>query len=346
MIRLLIPFLIVMIVAQSPAATAIFARKHLEPFTIIQIGDMHGGSSPIVSGVAGVSFTNSINWIVNNREAMNIKMLISAGDCYEQRQNGILSQVARETIPIVLKEIQDTGISVFVCPGNHDADDDTATILWNTQFPTNWFTNDPSFYTTRTNDDSRDLVFRQTNSGMKFLIIGYRWHGTQEGLSSEAEVWTNYYDPTQWIKDEAALLPDHQVIVVAHYFVNEDGELATEDDAGGYPFVGPGLAGWEQGLNEIPNMLMGVCGHTRTTAATVKFYHSEDTHRVPFLKFNTQSAFNLGFGTNGGSFKVYTFIPDERQIHAQTYSTDFGRYLTNGEWGATHDFYIPWKYVD
>lgn len=347
---------VLLVLAGVSVQAAILARVVQPPFSIIQIGDIHAGTGNSSSGVVSNNFDNAITTILNSNAAWNVKMIISPGDCYEQRADGPLATLASTNLPPMLKRLQTNGISVFVCPGNHDSDaDGLAVNFWTNLFPKTWFTNDSAFWFTRTTDDTRDMAFAMTNSGMKILVLGYRFPGPQEGWSSQADVISAYATYNSWVSSNATFYSGHHIIAVAHFLVDEDGTLSLSDDAGGYPHIGPGIYAWTNCLSVLPNPLMALCGHTRTTPTTVTFKTATDGHQVPVVKFNTQAARFYGYATNGAAFKLYTFYPSERRMEARTYSADLGAFLTNGQFKAAtvtpfsgtdiHNFTHYWKHV-
>jgi hypothetical protein len=337
------------------------------PWSFIQIGDLHSGLV-----LRPVSWSNTVNAVLKNKKAWNLKLIVTPGDVFEQRTNSnfyIDTGANRATINLTndFWRLKSNGISILAVPGNHDSDDDfhngaTNIIHWNALFGANFYAKDPYFYTSRFAGDMRECAWKITNGTTKILFIGLRWIDAQTSLSiydNTQQVFAAYQPSCDWASNLAARLPDHLVIPVMHYFMDTNGTPSTKDlptdtdDPYGvnqsYVNEGPGIVAWNT-LRDLPNLMMVLSGHVRAHPMVKSTLIATDGHPVESIKFNTQT---LGIrdpvnGTNinGGTFVLYTVIPTSHMVHARVYNSDYGRFLTNGEFSAqgfVNDWTFPFK---
>jgi hypothetical protein len=314
-----------------------------------------------------------MNAVLNNQTNWNLKLIVLPGDVYEQQTNANFyfdTGGNRATLNLTndLWQLKSNGISIVAVPGNHDSDNDfvfgaTNLIHWNDLFGTNFYANDPYFYTSRIAGDTRDAAWKITNGTTKMLFIGLRWFdaqtnvGTFQGaFENTQEVFAAYQPSCDWASNLAVQLPDHLVIPVMHYFMDTNGTPSTKDiptdsddlNAPNVSYVneGPGVVAWDS-MKGLTNLAMVLSGHVRAHPMLRVTLTADDGHPVESIKFNTQTlgirSATAGTNINGGTFVLYTVYPTN-VIRAQVYNSDYGRFMTNGEFtsqGFTNDWTFP-----
>jgi Calcineurin-like phosphoesterase len=330
------------------------------PWSFIQIGDLHAGSVLRLS-----SWSNTVNAVLQNKTAWNLKLIVTPGDVYESATNGMLEPIIYLTNDFW--HLKANRISILAVPGNHDSDDDyhvgaSNLLHWNDVFGTNFYANDPYFYTNRFPGDTRECAWKITNGTTKVLFIGLRWIDAKTSIptfDNTQQVFTAYQPSCDWASNLAARLPDHLVIPMMHYFMDTNGTPSTKDLTGdpddqnmphqSYINEGPGIVAWNT-LKSLPNLMMVLSGHVRADPMVRSVLTASDGHPVESLKFNTQtvhiSSPATGTNFNGGTFVLFTVSPATHTIRAQVYNSDYGRFLTNGEFSAegfTNDWTFPFK---
>lgn len=349
-------WLAILLLAQLPAwgEAAMFARVHREPFDLIQLGDIHAGGGPGAFSQLN-TFTNSINTIIggNSTGLWHAIAVVSPGDCFQMRADE--DRGTNVTVAILTNQfwkLKAAGIPVFTCPGNHDCDAAGATNFWNDYFTTNFFESDSHFVMARTNDDMRDIVYAFTNSGVKLLLISWRWEGDDAGtvFPNTNDVIAAYSPATAWANNLAQTYSNHLFIPVMHYFLNTAARPGFEDDPNspaGYKNIGPGYEAWTDSLHGLHNSLMVICGHVRRTFYTIGELVCADGHIMRAFKWNTQAVgatFEPNFPPNSGVFVVYHFDPDSETVRARLYNSELQAFMTNSQSSAVSNVDYSFSY--
>jgi len=331
------------------------------PWSFIQIGDLHSGAV-----LSLPSWSNTVSTVLSNKAAWNLKLIVTPGDVYESATNE-----NQFFVTVIMTNdfwrLKKNGISVLAVPGNHDSDDDfhygaTNLIHWNDLFGTNFYAKDPYFYTNRFAGDTRDCAWKITNGTTKVLFIGLRWIDAQTTFTTydnTQQVFAAYQPSCDWASNLAARLPDHLVVPMMHYFMDTNGTPSTKDlptdsdDQNGlhqsYINEGPGVVAWST-LKSLPNLMMFLSGHVRKSPMVRSTLTADGGYPVESVKYNTQTLLISdpvqGTNMNGGTFVLYTVSPVDHTIRARVYNSDYGRFLTNGEFsnfGFVNDWTFPFK---
>ncbi len=323
-------------------------------WSFIQMEDLHAGQDLVAT-----TFTNAISTIISNRVAWNVKLFVSAGDLYENDAspnhyfftNAVGQALCGASMTNQLWRLRNVGISVMAVEGNHEELYPQASPYpWNGIFGTNFYANEPMYFTNRIVNDTRDFAMKMTNGTSKYLFIGLGWTNNPDTNSAYGLTFANtndmiaaYSNSCVWAKNIATSLPDHQVIAVCHYFVDTAGNPSTKDNpldpddpslpTHSYINEGPGIVLWNQ-LKTLSSPFLVLSGHVRRDHMTVSTLTANDGHTVQSVKFNTQNGSEVISGTNlnnGGTFVLYTVQPALHRVVARVYSSDLGRFLVGGE---------------
>ena len=232
-----------------------------------------------------------IAWLVEHREQLNLQWVLHSGDVQDWDTPDHQQWVSMSTRFAALGA---AGLPFVAAPGNHDTaavceggsacpGADTAvtvrdTTLWNRFYP-------PSYF----GFEGLAEPGRSDNGFRTFRAGGADW------LVLSLEIWPR---PTiiEWAKGVVASHPRHNVILLTHMFLEDDGSISTTN--GGYGATTPAQL-WEA-LKGYPNVVMTFSGHTGqvfsgSTRATdghpvamfLQAMHDPDTNPVRIVTVDT-----------------------------------------------------------
>ena len=263
----------------SPAPTP---DPAMAPFTIAWISDTQGYSAAIPE-----TFQAMTRWIVDNKEAWNIRYVLHTGDIVNDPTKQRQWDNAYDAM-ITFKD----ELPVFAVAGNHDIggiNHDYSRFgplmdaLAYQQYPT--------FGGMEGNGRRRyDLI---TIGYDDYILIGCGY------VVSRAD--------TDWINKILAQYPDRTAILALHWYLNAD--LSLQND---------GLAIYRNVVQQNENVKYIFCGHRHTVLRTVQ--------QAPLADGGTREVYAFmgdyqGYPEGGGGYIwLFTFDPEKREIRATSYS--------------------------
>lgn len=307
---------------------------------IDSIADVQDFHAPLF--ITDASVTNLVPFILSktNDGVFNFKMFISAGDVFEQDTNlvqGGMWPIA--SMQAAMTQLKTNGVMTVLVNGNHDCDSTNSgcsycnvivndtNLLWNNVFPITFFNTQPGYVTNRAAGDSHNPVMAWTNADntVRLLFIGYKT------LDNCTDPQTAYLAQTQWATNQARLRPDHNVIVVGHFFLNSYRELGYTDGPNRFlgvvnQNIGPGLEPFLHGWLNVPNLLAFIGGHDRRGRKMHRWVQADDGHLVDVVLFNTQGTTN-----NGGWVNVMTIDSMAQTMRFRTWDIPAARFLNNND---------------
>lgn len=301
---------------QSPSATeAATAPPTVQPgeFTFAVIPDTQGYvNSDVWHPTAGVQ----TQWLVNNRDNLNLKFVAQVGDLVESWPN--VTQWQR--ISGYMATLDAAGVPNAVLPGNHDMDVSTgAAPRYDEYFPPSRYSAKPWYGgylgqnlfgpdpIDRKNKDSFSLF---SAGGLDFLVLSLEYDAPDYAL--------------QWAQKVLNAYPDRRVILSTHSFIHTGGARSTtttRTDGANTP-----AQIWTKFVYGNCNIFMVVNGH----------WHDGDLGEARRSDPNAcgepvqQILANYQERANGGNgwMRWYTFKPVTNQIQAVTYSPTLDVYDT------------------
>jgi hypothetical protein len=276
-----------------------------ENFTIVVLPDTqyYSQSRPDI-------FSAQTQWIVDNRDTLNIAYVAHEGDIVNvagdtgQWDN---AESAMELLEGPFTGLPD-GIPYGVVPGNHDQ----PTTNYNAYFGVSRFWGRDyygGYY--GTNNDNNYTLF--SAGGMDFIVINLNYHATNI--------------PTAILNWADGLLKDHsdrRAIVVSHYILDVDGS-----------FGGPGQ-GIYNALRDNPNLFLMLCGHMHDEARRTDMYGGNTIY--------TLLADYQDYPDGGsGYLRILEFSPADDEIQIRTYSPTLDQYQTDAdsEFTLSYDMEVP-----
>jgi hypothetical protein len=248
------------------------------------------------------TFTAQTQWIVQNKDRLNIQFVIGEGDIVND-PTSTTEWLNANTSANYLDGIVPYAFDI----GNHDYDNlkpsARGTTMYNTYFgiprysgypwylgSSNGTTND-NFYTTFTVDEQ------------KYIVIALEYYSRNT--------------PLNWMASVIQNNPDAKIIVVTHAFLWWDGTRVEKCDSNDKPTDGnwPNDI-WNNYLRQYGNVMMVVNGHfvSKTTAhRTDPGVNGNLVHQI-FTNFQDWPAGGKGY------LRILTFHPSENRIDVTTHS--------------------------
>jgi len=233
-------------------------------------------------------------WIVDQRDAMNIKYVLHVGDMV---QSGHIEEEWRGFDAAM--RVLDGEVPYALAVGNHDLDrlDETRTVLFNRTFPPSRFERMPGF-------GGSFLEGRSDSTYHTFRAIGRDWL-----------ILTLMYNPDQdvlaWANEVVKEHPGHLVIVNTHSYLTHAGRDRS------------GQVIWDALVKQHPNMFVVVCGHLSTVHFQDKGEHGNAVYE---MLFDWQ---NPGSMEPNSYLALLEFDPVKGTIRAEAYSPVLDRFLTD-----------------
>ncbi len=292
---------------ENAATTVTFYGRKLAPatpgpdFTLVTVPDTQYYAEN-VGGQRIDSYYAQMQWVVDNRDALNVAFVTHMGDIVEHGDNGgnpkewWLADAAMKKIELQPTTLRAHGIPWGGAPGNHDqspAGDVTgSTIFYNQYFGVSRFAG-RSYYGGNygtTNNNNYQLF---TASGLEFVILH---------LEYDTRAASNYQAILDWADSVLKAYPQRRAIVTTHWTVNT-GNPAT--------FSTQGQAIYDK-LKTNPNFFMMLGGHVPGEGQRADTFSGRTVYS---LLQDYQGRVNGG----DGWLRYYTFSPANNTITAKTY---------------------------
>jgi len=267
-----------------------------EDFTLIVLPDtqMYSDNYPEI-------FQAQTQWIVDNKNALNIVYVAHEGDIVDHADDESEWINADNAMSLLDAAM----IPYGVVPGNHDE----PTTFYNQYFGVDRFCNSyptdcrsyyGDGYPSGSNDNNYTLF---TAGGMDFIVINLEYVSPAAGALDWAD---------QLLKDHS----DRRAIVVSHYILNANATFSS----------------WGQqiydALSDNPNPFLMLCGHIHAEA------------RRTDGKLHTLLADYQDYPNGGNGFlRIMHFLPETNEIRVKTYSPWLDQYETdpNSQFALSYD---------
>ena len=200
---------------------------------------------------------NMYQWIGDNAEKENMQMVINVGDI-----TNYPNQVQWERAKYAYDLLQNR-VPYIAVPGNHDYNGHRDTTNMNVYFPLSMFKEMETYggsYTEDNNlpDDVANTWQAFEVNGNKYLVLGLEY-GPRDSVLA-------------WANEVVAAHPSHQVIVVTHAYMNNDGTILDGTDSGlptdwwkdieeGAELPNNPEAIWDKFVKNHKNIVMVLSGH-------------------------------------------------------------------------------------
>jgi len=245
-------------------------------------------------------FDNQTQWIVNNKESMNIVFVTHEGDIVEIYSDLTQWQNANNSMSKL-----DNVVPWGILPGNHDGAGVNLT-NYNTYFGYERFSGKSWYGGAYQNDNANS--YQLFSGGADDYLIFHFQYAPSDDVLAWANVTINNY-------------PNRRVIVVTHDYLGTDGSRSSNGEAIWQKFVKP----------HADQVFLVLCGH-----ATAEARRTDNVggHVVYQLLADYQSRSNGG----NGWLRILRFSPVEDKIYVKTYSPYLNRYETDSDSEFTLDY--------
>jgi hypothetical protein len=263
-------------------------------------------------------------WIVKNRAALNIQMVLGEGDIV----NDFSSPPQQQNADSAFQILDQAGVPYLLAIGNHDYDHATPKAGrpvsgFNQFFGPARYAGRP-YYGGNFPAGSNENFFGVLNiAGADFLFLFLEFMPREESM--------------EWAESVLRSNPDKQVIVVTHSFTFVDNTRVDACDTEDMP---PGNATgdemWER-LRKYPNIIMVLSGHLTDGQAARRADLGDSGNLVNQIFANYQT---LPHGGDGW-LRIITFHPAANTISVRTYSPSLNQFQTDARNQFTVSYHNP-----
>jgi len=267
-------------------------------FTIVFLPDTQ---KYVINPAYAPIFTAQTQWIVDQREALNIVFVTHAGDICDTYNSVSEHAYAAQSLSRL-----DGVVPYGLLPGNHDQ----PTTLYNTYWPYIQYQYEPWYgghYPANGNDNSFQ---RFSAGGVDFLIVHLQFAPGADVIA--------------WADAVLKAHPNHKAILTTHGFLDIDGDRNVEV-MGSTQYIWDGLV--------VPNdnVLFVLCGHMHGEYTRTDIVNGRPVHQL--------LADYQNYPEGGqGWLRVMRFVPADNTVYVHTYSPHLNSYQTDADSAFRLDF--------
>ncbi len=266
-----------------------------EEFTIVTIPDTqyYSESYPHI-------FTCQTQWIVDNREDLNIIFATHLGDIVERADAQEYPWINANNSMSLLDNIIPYGI----LPGNHDMDAQGVAEYYDQYFPSSRYENESWYWEGYRNNKNSFQLF--SIGSLDFIFLHLEYNPTDDVLD--------------WADQILKAYPERRAIVSTHDYLNTCGERSQHK---GRLDGNSGEDIWLKLIKQNCNVFMVLNGHYHWPNGESRLTSINDCgSSVHQILQNYQHLTNGG----NGFLRYYTFKPSENKIYTYTFSPFSHRY--------------------
>ncbi len=272
-------------------------------WTIILLPDtqLYSESAPNI-------FTNQTQWIVDNKDALNIKIVLSLGDLVDNWNVVSEWNVANES----WSKIIDANIPAAIVPGDHDHDSedpDGSTSYYDEYFPIDRF-NETAWWGGNHNNNTNSYRLL-TIGGDDYIFLSVDFCPDDDELA--------------WVNTTLETYSDRKAIINTHAFLDDNGGYAGGDCD---RVSGTTVFMWDRAFKYHDNLQLILSGHMHLddgeANATVNNVNGTPVHQI---MADYQARTNYG----NGLLRILTFNPSNDLIDVKTYSPWINAYETDAD---------------
>lgn len=260
----------------------------VSPFSIIWISDTQH-----LSEHSPAYYDNLCQWIVENNQTYNVKMVVHTGDLVEMEDDTIQWENANHSMSILLEN----DIPYCWDAGNHDYNE----YLWigNQYVAFNTSIMEQKPYWVNQTSDGKSTAVHFSVSGWDCLIINIAYHADDTVLNWAENLLTSY--------------PDSHVIVATHAYINPQCK---------YDFWATNL---KNILDRYPNVFLTLSGHYYFPTYTNR---TQSGNRYE-LMFDMQNIDEEELGASTARILIFNLV--ECSLSVQTYAVYANQFLVDND---------------
>jgi hypothetical protein len=265
-------------------------RLNAAIFSFAHLSDSHIASNSTSSTNDQTAF---FEWMLESATNTDLNMvgLLTTGDMWQPYTNaGVVDNPVYITNEVDhwvhgLSNLVAQGFLVVTSDGNHEMDPDKASAtrimnsarvvdanylaMMETNHGRQLITGQSGFITNRAGN-SRNAAFAYTNTGIRLLFLTFEQEqpdGNTYYVGSDSNVVNSIATQTDWASNLLAEYPDHNAVLLGHYWISRWAALSTMDGTAssnyfggtsyysGYTFCNPSLYAWTNGLSSATSAL-------------------------------------------------------------------------------------------
>jgi hypothetical protein len=255
---------------------------------------------------------NEIQWIVNNRTALNIQAVLGEGDIV----NDGASTAQQQNADASFRLLDSAGIPYLLAIGNHDYDGANPKAGRPVTGFNQWFGParyaGKSYYKGNFPEGSNENFYGLISIGGKnFLFMVLEYYPRAEAMA--------------WASSILQANPDKETIIVTHNYEFVDGTRESRCDTQDMPSGNATGDDMWATLRQFPNVIMVLNGHL-TNAQSAHRTDVADTGTLVNEMFVNYQTFPNG---GDGWLRILTFHPSTNTITTQTYSPFLNQFNTD-----------------
>ncbi len=296
-------FFIAFVLVNSYTAQIAVAQK----FTIPVLPDTQGEVSDKPE-----MLISQLKWIVDKKDSLNIPFVLHVGDIVNFDNHGHW-----QTASDGFKILDDAKIPYVLCLGNHDTEavgvntgsaasnvpgathlNLRKTTKFNTYFPVSRLMGQKGRFEEGKSDNA---YYTFKAGGLDWLIVSLEFCARKE--------------PVDWAGKVVAEHPNHNVIILTHYHLNGNGDIAELN--AGYGDLSP-YEIYDMLIKKHPNILMVLSGHTGSS--TWRNDRGDNGNRIYQILTDYQ---HENFGD--GYIRLLEINPERRFLSGKVYSPYNGK---------------------
>lgn len=327
--------------AVAPLAVTV-TDPEADPLTVRFFGRVAGQTAPdftlvvlpdtqYYSEAGSPTYRTQTEWIVANKDLLNIVYVPHLGDCVQNGDNGgnsvewLLAEDAMEVLEDPFTTMLAEGLPYGIAVGNHDqspfgypgtlSNPGGSTVLYNQFFGVSRFAGRGYYggHWGANNDNHYDLF---SASGMDFIAVYMEYDQSNGSLRQSVIAWADTLLQT---------FSNRRAIIVSHYILQQ-GEPG--------PFGPQGQAIYDA-LKDNPNLFLMLGGHRPGEGRRQDAFSGNTVNSV---LADYQSRANGG----DGWLRILHFSPASDEIHVQTYSPTLDEFETDQD----SDFVLSYDMED
>jgi len=239
-------FSLFLIVSSTIAsASARSATTQESTFRIIVLSDTQHYSAEY----PGI-FTNQTEWILENKDALNIKFVIHTGDIVRDADDDTQWTSAHESLSLL-----DGEVPYGILPGNHDVDNLTE---YERYFPATSYENYTYWGGSYGHNTDNYQLFSGSGEGEDFVVLNLGWRPDSDAIA--------------WANGILAKYPERRAIVATHGYLDNHAARALSEFETAYI--------WEDLIVPNDNVFLVLCGHTHTETRRTDVVDGRAVHQL------------------------------------------------------------------
>jgi len=292
-------------------------------FTIVALPDTQ---KYVVNGTYSHIFMNQIQWIIDNKDTLNIVFVTHEGDIVDTWNSTTQWEDVNECISLL-----DGIVPYSVVPGDHDhygEDPPGSTEYYEQCFPASRFADALIYpywggsYAGNYGGDYNEIYPHTNNSDYQLLTIG------GEDYIFVSLDFCPSQDEIDWANGVLTTYSERKAILTTHALLDTNANYYGSGDFWLYPDGSSNSSGdtsliWYDLIRNHENLQLVLCGHMHgESRRTDDNLFGKPVHQ---LMANYQSRSNGG----NGWLRIMRFVPAENKIYVQTYSPSLDQYETD-----------------